>query len=43
MLALLLEIVDIVIVYMVRGVKIKPKKKFEEPINKVKETIHYNF
>ena len=43
MLALLLEIVDTVIVYMVRGVKSKPKKKFEEPINKVKETIHYNF
>jgi hypothetical protein len=43
MLALLLEIIDTVIVYMVRGIKASPKKKFEEPINKVKETIKYNF
>jgi hypothetical protein len=42
-LALLLEVVDTIIVYMVRGVKNNPKKKFEEPINKLKERIHYNF
>lgn len=43
LLAFLLEIVDTIIVYMVRGVKNKPQKKFQEPINKVRETIKYNF
>jgi hypothetical protein len=43
LLAFLLEIVDTIIVYMVRGVKNKPQKKFQEPINKIKETIKYDF
>jgi hypothetical protein len=42
-LALLLEVVDTVIVYMVRGVKKEKKKKIDEPVNNVRETIHYNF
>ena len=43
LLALLLEVVDTVIVYMVRGVKKKPKKKIEENINKLKHRVYYNF
>lgn len=42
-LALLLEVVDTIIVYMVRGKKNSKKKKIEEPVNNVRETIHYNF
>jgi hypothetical protein len=43
-LALLLEVVDTVIVYMVRGVKRKPEKKAEEEKpNPVRETIHYSW
>lgn len=43
-LALLLEVVDTVIVYMVRGAKRKPEKKVEEEKpNPVRETIHYNW
>jgi hypothetical protein len=42
LLALLLEVVDTIIVYMVRGVK-KTKRKIEEPVNNIRETIHYNF
>jgi|LakMenEpi03Aug12_release.lakeMendotaPanAssembly.Ray.scaffolds.fasta_scaffold57705_9 hypothetical protein len=43
-LALLLEVVDTVIVYMVRGAKRKPEKKAEEEKpNPVRETIHYNW
>lgn len=42
-LALLLEVVDTVIVYMVRGAKRKPEKKVEEESNPVRETIHYNW
>jgi hypothetical protein len=42
--ALLLEVVDTVIVYMVRGAKRKPEKKVqEEKSNPVRETIHYNW
>jgi hypothetical protein len=43
LLALLLEVVDTIIVYMVRGVKIKKKKKVDEPVNNIRETIHYKF
>lgn len=43
LLALLLEVVDTIIVYMVRGVKPKKEKKVEEPINNVRETIKYDF
>ena len=43
LLAFLLEVVDTVIVYMVRGVKLPKKKKVEEPVNNIRETIHYNF
>jgi hypothetical protein len=43
-LALLLEVVDTVIVYMVRGAKRKPEKKTEEERpNPVRETIRYNW
>lgn len=43
-LALLLEVVDTIIVYMVRGAKRKPEKKVEEQkSNPVRETIHYNW
>jgi hypothetical protein len=43
-LALLLEVVDTVIVYMVRGAKRKPEKKVEqEKSNSVRETIRYNW
>lgn len=43
-LALLLEVVDTIIVYMVRGSKRKPEKKVEEEkSNPVRETIHYNW
>jgi hypothetical protein len=42
MLALLLEVVDTIIVYMVRGVKTKKKIK-EEFVNNVRETIKYTF
>jgi hypothetical protein len=43
-LALLLEVVDTVIVYMVRGTKRKPEKKAEEEKpNPVRETIRYNW
>lgn len=41
-LALLLEIVDTIIVYMVRGVKSKHKKRPETSINNIRETIKYN-
>jgi hypothetical protein len=43
LLALLLEVVDTIIVYMVRGVKTKKKKKVDEPVNNIRETIHYKF
>jgi hypothetical protein len=43
LLAFLLEVVDTIIVYMVRGVKLPKKKKREETVNNVRETIHYNF
>lgn len=42
LLALLLEVVDTIIVYMVRGVK-KEKKKDEEPVRNVRETIYYDY
>lgn len=42
-LALLLEVVDTIIVYMVRGKKNSKKKKVEEPVNNIRETIRYNF
>lgn len=43
-LALLLEVVDTVIVYMVRGAKRKPEQKVkEEKSNPIRETIHYNW
>lgn len=43
-LALLLEVVDTVIVYMVRGAKRRPEKRTEqEKSNPVRETIHYNW
>jgi len=43
-LALLLEIVDTIIVYMVRGTKRKPEQKIEEEkSNPVRETIRYNW
>ena len=41
LLAVLLEIVDTIIVYMVRGVKPEKKKKYEEPVNNVRERIYY--
>jgi hypothetical protein len=41
LLAVLLEVVDTIIVYMVRGVRTKKKKKIEEPVNNIRETIHY--
>jgi hypothetical protein len=43
LLAFLLEVVDTIIVYMVRGVRVPKKKKISEPVNNVRETIHYNF
>lgn len=43
LLALLLEVVDTIIVYMVRGVKPPKKKKVNETVNNIRETIHYNF
>lgn len=43
-LAVLLEIVDTVIVYMVRGIKRKPEERQEEEKSSpVRETIHYNW
>lgn len=41
LLAVLLEIVDTIIVYMVRGVKPEKKKKYEEPVNNLRERIYY--
>jgi hypothetical protein len=41
LLAVLLEIVDTIIVYMVRGVKKEKKKKYEEPVNNLRERIYY--
>lgn len=41
LLAVLLEIVDTIIVYMVRGVKPDKKKKYEEPVNNLRERIYY--
>jgi hypothetical protein len=41
LLAILLEIVDTIIVYMVRGVKPEKKKKYEEPVSKLRERIYY--
>ena len=41
LLALLLEVVDTVIVYMVRGVKSEKKKKYDEPVRNVRETLYY--
>lgn len=41
LLALLLEVVDTIIVYMVRGVKPEKKKKYEEPVRNVRETLYY--
>jgi hypothetical protein len=41
LLALLLEIVDTIIVYMVRGVRPEKKKKYEEPVRNVRETLYY--
>jgi hypothetical protein len=44
LLAALLEIVDTIIVYMVRGVKIDKKKKKQEPeINNLRERIYYDY
>lgn len=40
LLAALLEIVDTIIVYMVRGEK-KKKKEIEEPVRNIRETIYY--
>lgn len=41
LLAVLLEIVDTIIVYMVRGKKPEKKKKYEEPVNNLRERIYY--
>jgi len=41
LLAVLLEIIDTVIVYMVRGVKPEKKKKYEEPVSNLRERIYY--
>jgi hypothetical protein len=41
LLALLLEVVDTIIVYMVRGVKPEKKKKYEEPTRNIRETLYY--
>ena len=41
LLALLLEVVDTIIVYMVRGVKPEKRKKYDEPTRNVRETIYY--
>jgi hypothetical protein len=41
LLAVLLEIVDTIIVYMVRGVKSEKKRKYEEPVNNLRERIYY--
>lgn len=42
LLAVLLEIVDTIIVYMVRGVRPEKKKgKYDEPVNNVRERIYY--
>lgn len=42
LLAALLEIVDTIIVYMVRGEK-KKKKRVEEPVRNVRETTYYDY
>jgi len=41
LLAILLEVVDTIIVYMVRGVRLEKKKKYEEPVNNIRERIYY--
>jgi hypothetical protein len=43
LLALLLEVVDTIIVYMVRGVKKDKKKVKDIPTRNVRETIYYKF
>jgi hypothetical protein len=41
LLAVLLEMVDTIIVYMVRGVKKDKKKKYEDSISNLRERIYY--
>jgi hypothetical protein len=41
LLAVLLEIVDTIIVYMVRGVKPEKKKKYEDPIDNLRSRTYY--
>jgi hypothetical protein len=41
LLAILLEVVDTIIVYMVRGVRPEKKKKYEEPVNNIRERTYY--
>ena len=41
LLAILLEVVDTIIVYMVRGVKIEKKKKYEEPVDNLRSRTYY--
>jgi len=43
LLAVLLEIVDTIIVYMVRGVKPEKKKKYEEPVDNLKSRTYYDY
>lgn len=43
LLALLLEVVDTIIVYMVRGVRKNKKEEKNIPVRNVRETIYYDF
>jgi len=43
LLAMLLEIVDTIIVYMVRGVKPEKKKKYEEPVDNLRSRTYYDY
>jgi hypothetical protein len=43
LLAILLEVVDTIIVYMVRGVKTDKKKKYEEPVDNLRSRTYYDY
>ena len=43
LLAMLLEIVDTIIVYMVRGVKTEKKKKYEDPVDNLRSRTYYDY
>lgn len=43
LLAMLLEIVDTIIVYMVRGVKTEKKKKYEDAVDNLRSRTYYDY